>query len=117
MAEEIESNEQKIIIEEGDWYDIDETFILNLANSFVKYADENKIPFDNFDFTDETNDREYYRTNFPKFSEDVIDILIDCSNMKIEDERKNILKKKHGEFIINFIDKDEDDSKNSLSKD
>lgn len=97
MAEE----NNYIIEEEGEWHSMSDNMLLDIIGSFVNFADENEIPFEKFDYSCETDYRAYYSKKYPKFTEEVIDILVKCSidKVKILDNGVNI---EHKPVTVNF---------------
>jgi len=85
----------------SNWKPMNDEQLLNLIGSFVDFADEEKITFEKFDYTKEADLREYYKNNFPKFTEQVIDILIKASNQKIKNV-DNGIKKINKDITLNF---------------
>ena len=93
--------QKQTILEEGQWTEMSDNMLLNIIGSFVNFADEENIPFEKFDFSKKTDLKNYYEQKFPKFTEEVIDILVKCSNEKIKGPN-NGLSIEHKTTTINF---------------
>lgn len=77
-----------------DWTEED---ALKFATQFMIYADENDgIDYDKIDFKAYTP--EYFKTIYPRFDDNVYEILAEYSNKKLEDNRNNYFKLKMGTF-------------------
>lgn len=88
-------------IEEGKWVSLNDNMLLDIIGSFINFADEIEIPFEKFDYSKKTDLKKYYKNKFPKFTEEVIDILVKCSNEKIKGP-DNGLNIQHKKTTINF---------------
>ena len=66
----------------AEWVTMDENAVNKFMDNFIEYSDDNNIEWDRFNY--EVFDYDYYKNKFPKFDDDVIDILVKCS------EKKNI---------------------------
>ena len=89
--------------EKSIWINCDEDTIKDIVDSFSEYSDETNIEWNKFDFRE--FDEDYYRKRFPKFNDEIIDILVRCSNSKIyDDTRLTPIKEevKEEDFTINF---------------
>lgn len=80
-------NDEKLnkLIEEAssqaEWVTMDEEQINNFMENFIEYSDDNNIEWDRFNY--EVFDYDYYKSKFPKFDDEIIDILVKCSEKKI----------------------------------
>lgn len=97
MAEQ----ENYTIEETGEWRGMSEEMLLGIIGSFVEFSDEEEIPFEKFDFTKEGDLKNYYQNKFPKFTEEVVDILVKCTKdkVKLPDNKVKIEQKK---TVINW---------------
>jgi len=96
-------------IEEGkknaEWVTMDEDQINSFMNNFIEYSDENGIEWEKFDY--EVFGYSYYKERFPKFDDEIIDILVKCSEKKIYNDNKPeepVVKKPltQEDFIVSF---------------
>ena len=104
-------NEKKIkeIIKEqsekAEWVTMDEDDINNFMNNFIEYSDDNNIEWEKFNYGD-IFDYNYYKSRFPKFDDEIIEILVKCSEKKIYNDLKDEKppKKEYTEedFIVRF---------------
>lgn len=80
----------KKIIEEAsqkaEWVSMDEDDINNFMDNFIEYSDDNGIEWEKFNY--EVFDYNYYKSRFPKFTDDIIEILVKCSEKKIYNDVK-----------------------------
>jgi hypothetical protein len=74
-------------------------------NNFIEYSDDNNIEWEKFNYGD-IFDYNYYKSRFPKFDDEIIEILVKCSEKKIYNDLKDEkpLKKEYTEedFIVRF---------------
>jgi hypothetical protein len=88
--------------ESGTWTKMTDEQLYNFMCSFMRTADEKEIPFSKFDYTKKCDLYNYYKKNFPKFTEDEIMLLIKCSTDKIYDERDDIVTFTRGKVKVDF---------------
>jgi vacuolar-type H+-ATPase subunit I/STV1 len=103
-------NEKKIkeIIKEAsekvEWVTMDEDDINNFMDNFIEYSDDNGIEWEKFNY--EVFDYNYYKSRFPKFDDEIIEILVKCSEKKIYNDIQEIKPKKReyteDDFIVRF---------------
>lgn len=104
-------NEKKLkeIIKEAsekvEWVTMDEDDINNFMDNFIEYSDDNGIEWEKFNY--EVFDYNYYKSRFPKFDDEIIEILVKCSEKKIyndlKDEKPSIKREYTEEdFIVRF---------------
>ena len=89
--------------EKSLWVNMDDDAIQDIVNSFSEYSDEMNIDWEKFDFRE--FDADYYKKRFPKFTDDIIDILVRCSNSKIYDDTRLLPIKedvKDEDFTVDF---------------
>jgi hypothetical protein len=75
----------------------------NLMDKFIEYSDEGNIEWDRFNY--EIFDYNYYKKRFPKFDDDIIDILVKCSKTKMYDDTTTFQepkKYKEEDFTLTF---------------
>ena len=89
----------------AEWVTMGEDEINNFMNNFIEYSDDNDIEWDRFNY--EVFDYNYYKSKFPKFDDEVIDILVKCSEKKIYNDNKTeepVVKKPlvEKDFIVSF---------------
>jgi hypothetical protein len=91
--------------EKAEWVTMDEDDINNFMNNFIEYSDDNNIEWEKFNYGD-IFDYNYYKSRFPKFDDEIIEILVKCSEKKIYNDLKDEkpLKKEYTEedFIVRF---------------
>lgn len=103
-------NEKKLkeIIKEAsekvEWVTMDEDDINNFMDNFIEYSDDNGIEWEKFNY--EVFDYNYYKSRFPKFDDEIIEILVKCSEKKIYNDIQEIKPKKREyteeDFIVRF---------------
>ena len=103
-------NEKKIkeIIKEAsekvEWVTMDEDDINNFMDNFIEYSDDNGIEWEKFNY--EVFDYNYYKSRFPKFDDEIIEILVKCSEKKIYNDIQEMKPKKREyteeDFIVRF---------------
>jgi hypothetical protein len=103
-------NEKKLkeIIKEAsekvEWVTMDEDDINNFMDNFIEYSDDNGIEWEKFNY--EVFDYNYYKSRFPKFDDEIIEILVKCSEKKIYNDIQEMKPKKREyteeDFIVRF---------------
>lgn len=98
---------KKIIKEASDkveWVTMEEDEINDFMENFIEFSDENNIEWEKFNY--EVFGYSYYKSRFPKFSDDIIDILVKCSEKKIyndiKDEKPPKREYTEEDFIVRF---------------
>jgi len=88
----------------AEWVTMDEGEVNKFMDNFIEYSDDNNIEWDRFNY--EVFDYDYYKNKFPKFDDDVIDILVKCSEKKIyndkPNQKKDIKQITDEDFIVKF---------------
>jgi hypothetical protein len=107
-TEKEKNNEINKIIKEAsdkaEWVTMEEHEINDFMENFIEFSDENNIEWEKFNY--EVFGYSYYKSRFPKFSDDVIDILVKCSEKKIyndiKDEKPPKREYTEEDFIVRF---------------
>jgi hypothetical protein len=98
---------------ERDWT---EEEIELFVQQFQDTVDEDEDPLLDMDKLDpKFYPKSYFREKFSGFDEEVIDILYECENKKLEDARLPPLRVKTGEFTVNFDNEAENKSLNNTN--
>lgn len=71
---------------QAEWVTMSEDEINDFMEHFIEYSDDNNIEWDRFNY--EVFGYDYYKSRFPKFDDDIIEILIKCSEKKIYNDVK-----------------------------
>jgi hypothetical protein len=91
--------------EKAEWVTMDEDDINNFMNNFIEYSDDNGIEWEKFNYGD-LFDYNYYKSRFPKFDDEIIEILVKCSEKKIYNDISEIKAPKREyteeDFIVRF---------------
>ena len=107
-TEEKKNNEINKIIkkasDKAEWVTMEEQEINDFMENFIEFSDENNIEWEKFNY--EVFGYSYYKSRFPKFSDDIIDILVKCSEKKIyndiKDEKPPKREYTEEDFIVRF---------------
>ena len=70
----------------AEWVTMDEQQINDFMENFIEYSDDNNIEWERFNY--EVFDYDFYKSRFPKFDDEIIEILIKCSEKKIYNDVK-----------------------------
>lgn len=86
-----------------EFVNMTEDDVNELLEKFIVYSDDGGIEWDRFNY--EIFDYSFYKTRFPKFDDDIIDILVKCSKTKLYDDTNIFQKPKKYEekdFVLVF---------------
>lgn len=88
------------IVEETEWREHNEKEFQYLSNLLTNKVKRDDIDWSKLDFN--IYNKEFYKKKHPKFSDEVCEILADCSKKKAHDERCLPLKIEKGNFKVSF---------------
>ena len=77
----ITKDESNIDTEKIEFISMDIDQINSFLDSFIEYCDENNIEWERFDYT--VYDYTYYKKLFPKFEDEIINLMVKCNEKKI----------------------------------
>ena len=86
-----------------EFVNMTENDVNDLLEKFITYSDYGNIEWDRFNY--EIFDYNYYKKRFPKFDDDIIEILVKCSTKKIYDDTNVYEKPKEytdEDFVLKF---------------
>lgn len=88
------------IVEESEWKEHNDKEFEYLSNLLTNKVKRDDIDWSKLDFN--IYNKEFYKKKHPKFSDEVCEILADCSKKKAHDGRLLPLKIEKGNFKVSF---------------